>query len=59
MIELLDLVLSKKLFNLYPNESEGVLDKRFAALVNRKTCCEIAWSLGLHELYKIRKQKIN
>ena len=41
------LVLSKKLFDLYPNENEGVLDKRFARLVNRKTCCDIAWSLGL------------
>ena len=33
------LVLSKKLFDLYPNENEGVLDKRFARLVNRKICC--------------------
>ena len=33
------LVLSKKLFDLYPNESEGVLDKRFANLVKKKTCC--------------------
>ena len=41
------LVLSKKLFDLYPNESEGVLDKRFASLVNKKTCCKIAWSIGL------------
>ena len=41
------LVLSQKLFDLYPNESEGVLDKRFASLVKRKTCCDIAWSLGL------------
>ena len=43
----LGLVLSKKLFDLYPKETEGVLDKRFASLVNRKTCCEIAWSIGL------------
>ena len=41
------LVLSRKLFDLYPNETEGVLDKRFANLVNRKTCCEIAWSIGI------------
>ena len=41
------LVLSQKLFDLYPNESEGVLDKRFASLVKRETCCDIAWSLGL------------
>ena len=43
------LVLSKKLFDLYPNENEGVLDKRFARLVNRKTCCEVAWSIGVQD----------
>jgi len=31
------LVLSKKIFDLYPNESEGVLDKRFANLVKKDT----------------------
>ena len=41
------LVLSKKLFDLYPNETEGILDKKFANLVNKKTCCYIAWSLGV------------
>lgn len=41
------LVLSKKLYDLYPNEPEGVLDKKFASLVNRKTCREIAWSINL------------
>jgi len=41
------LVLSKKLFDLYPKENEGVLDKRFASLVNRKTCCNVAWSINL------------
>ena len=29
------LILSKKLIDLYPDENEGVLDKRFAILVNR------------------------
>ena len=43
------LVLSKKIFDLYPNESEGVLDKRFARLVNRKTCCDIALSINLQD----------
>ena len=37
------LVLSKKLIDLYPNEKEGILDKRFAKLVNGKTCSSIAW----------------
>ena len=41
------LVLSEKLFDLYPNETEGVLDKRFASLVNRKTCCDVAWSINI------------
>ena len=43
------LVLAEKLFNLYPNESEGVLDKRFARLVNRKICCHIGLSIGIHK----------
>jgi len=55
------LVLSKKLFDLYPNENEGVLDKRFAALVNRKICCEIGWSIRIHKYILIgnTKKKIN
>ena len=44
----LGLVLSKKLYDLYPNDNEGVLDKKFASLVNRKICCEVAWSIGIH-----------
>ena len=43
------LVLSNKLFNIYPKETEGVLDKRFATLVNRKTCASIAWSIGIKD----------
>ena len=42
------LILSKKLIDLYPNNEEGVLDKRFAKLVNRKTCASIAWSIGIN-----------
>ena len=55
------LVLSKKLFDLYPKESEGVLDKRFANLVNRKICFEIGWSIGIHNYIIIgnKKKKIN
>ena len=54
------LVLSKKLFDLYPNENEGVLDKRFARLVNSKTCCDVAWSIGVQNYIIIadRKKKI-
>jgi len=51
------LVISKKLFDLYPNESEGVLDKRFATLVKKKTCSDVAWNLGLQNLIITGNQK--
>ena len=55
------LVLSNKLFNIYPKETEGVLDKRFAKLVNRKTCASIAWSIGIKDFIIIGdvKKKIS
>jgi ribonuclease III len=43
----LALTISKKLFDLYPNENEGILDKRLAKMVNRKTCSTIGWLLGI------------
>ena len=52
------LVLSKKLFDLYPNETEGVLDKRFATLVKKKTCSDVAWDLGLQNLIITGNQKV-
>jgi len=45
----LGLVLSTKLFNLYPYESEGSLDKKFASLVNRKICLKISKILELEK----------
>jgi ribonuclease III len=53
----LGLVLSKKLLDLYPNESEGILDKKFASLVNRKTCCKIAWSIRVQDYLLIGNTK--
>tara|TARA_Y100000590_G_C15482110_1_gene924425 strand:+ start:143 stop:808 length:666 start_codon:yes stop_codon:yes gene_type:complete len=53
----LGLVLSKKLFDLYPNETEGILDKRFANLVNRKTCCNVAWTLNIQNYIILGNQK--
>ena len=38
----LGLIIAKKLLEIYPNEKEGILDKKFASLVNKKTCLEIA-----------------
>ena len=43
----LGLIISKKLIEIYPNEKEGILDKKFASLVNKKTCLEIAKKIGL------------
>jgi ribonuclease-3 len=53
----LGLILSKKLFDLYPDESEGVLDKRFAILVRKSTCCDVAWSIGLQKYINIGNKK--
>ena len=41
------LSISKKLINLYPNENEGIIDKKFSNLVNKKTCHKIAIQLKL------------
>ena len=43
----LGLVISKKLIELYPDQKEGVLDKKLASLVNKNKCLEIAKTLGL------------
>ena len=43
----LGLIISKELLDKYPNEKEGVIDKKYANLVNKKTCAEIAKNLNL------------
>ena len=45
----LGLVMAKKLLEIYPNEKEGILDKKFAALVNKKTCLLIAKKINLQK----------
>ena len=45
----LGLVIAKKLLETYPDEKEGVLDKKFASLVNKKTCLEIAKNINLEK----------
>ena len=45
----LGLVIAKKLLEIYPNEKEGILDKKFASLVNKKTCLQIAKEIELHK----------
>ena len=45
----LGLVIAKKLLEIYPNEKEGILDKKFASLVNKKTCLEIAKNINIEK----------
>ena len=51
------LILSKKLLDLYPKEPEGIIDKKFAKLVNKKTCASIAWSIGLKNFIQMGNSK--
>ncbi len=48
----LGLVIAKKLLEIYPEEKEGILDKKFASLVNKKTCLEIAKKINLTSYVK-------
>tara|TARA_Y200000002_G_C22561257_1_gene612574 strand:+ start:174 stop:839 length:666 start_codon:yes stop_codon:yes gene_type:complete len=43
----LGLVISETLLDKYPNEKEGIIDKKFANLVNKKTCSLIAKKINL------------
>ena len=48
----LGLVIAKKLLEIYPEEKEGILDKKFASLVNKKTCLDIAKKINLANYVK-------
>ena len=45
----LGLILAKTLLKIYPNEKEGVIDKKFANLVNKKTCLKVAKKIELRK----------
>jgi ribonuclease-3 len=53
----LGLVISKKLLEIYPNENEGILDKKLASLVNKKKCYDVIKSLGLEKFILIGNSK--
>ena len=38
----LGLIISKKLLEIFPNDKEGSLDKKYASLVNRRKCLDIS-----------------
>ena len=48
----LGLVIAKKLLEIYPEENEGILDKKFASLVNKKTCLDVAKKINLASYVK-------
>ena len=43
----LGLIISKKLLEKFPEEKEGIIDKKFANLVNKKTCLSIAKKINI------------
>ena len=43
----LGLVISEKLLDKFPEEKEGIIDKKYANLVNKKTCLLIARKINL------------
>ena len=43
----LGLVLAKTLLRIYPAEKEGIIDKKFANLVNKKICLLVAKKIEL------------
>ena len=53
----LGLVIAKKLLEIYPDEREGILDKKFASLVNKKTCLEVAKNIDLQKYILVFSSK--
>ena len=43
----LGLIISKKLLEIYPEEKEGIIDKKYANLVNKKTCLNVAKKIDI------------
>ncbi len=53
----LGLIISQKLLEIYPNDKEGTLDKKFASLVNRNKCLEIAKDINLEYFILVLNNK--
>ena len=53
----LGLVISKKLLEIYPDDKEGILDKKLASLVNKEKCLEISKSLNLEKFILVGKYR--
>ena len=58
----LGLIIAKKLLEIYPDEKEGILDKKFASLVNKKSCLQIAKNIELQKYiltFNLKNKKNN
>ena len=53
----LGLIIAKRLLEIYPKEKEGILDKKFASLVNKKKCLEIAKKIDLEKYILVSNPK--
>ena len=53
----LGLVISKNLYEKYPNDKEGSLDKKLASLVNKKKCLEVVNSINLKKFILVGNSK--
>ena len=53
----LGLIISKKLLEIYPDEKEGILDKKLASLVNKEKCLEISKTLNLEKYILVSKNR--
>ena len=53
----LGLIIAKKLLEIYPEEKEGILDKKFASLVNKKKCLEVAKKIELEKFILVFNPK--
>ena len=58
----LGLIIAKKLLEIYPDEKEGILDKKFASLVKKQTCAEIAKNIQLDKFilsFNLKNKEFN
>ena len=56
---ILGLVIAEKLISDFPNDREGLLDKRFSRLVNKDTCFSISQSLRLGDFIFLGSTEIS
>tara|TARA_Y100000741_G_scaffold218103_1_gene166221 strand:- start:48 stop:716 length:669 start_codon:yes stop_codon:yes gene_type:complete len=49
----LGLIIAKRLIEIYPNEREGIIDKKYANLINKKTCAKISKKINIKEFMSL------